>query len=246
MKYTITKEQFGTLSAEYQSDYKLDGDNATLIIEGGPVDLTDALETAEKKRLIEAEHRKNAEAKLTAATETSEQLAKDLKAAGGDKTEIARLTKAHTEEMEKLRDERKTEIAAHTKERHAAMIDKVAAEFATDRFTIPDVMKGPIAARLSVEDVSGTEVIRVLGADGKASALSLEELKTEFVDNSAYKSIVKEPTGSGSGAQKGSGQAGGGATKKKLSEMSGTEEVAFQRDDPAGYAKATAEEPLRV
>jgi hypothetical protein len=82
-------------------------------------------------------------------------------------------------------------------------------------------------------------VIRVKDENGKPSALSLDELKREFLDNQEYSTIIKTKAGSGGGATPSSG---GGATTKKLSEMTPTEEAKFEREDPEGYKAAYAAE----
>ncbi len=79
--------------------------------------------------------------------------------------------------------------------------------------------------------------MRVLAEDGSASTASLADLQKEFLDNPAHKEIIVAKTGSGGGATHTPGS-GGGATVKKLSQMTATEEAAFERENPDAYAAA--------
>ncbi len=67
----------------------------------------------------------------------------------------------------------------------------------------------------------------------------MNDLQKEFLDNKEFSPIIKANAGSGGGAAPGGG---GGAPSKKLSEMTGKEETAFEKADPTGYKAAYAEE----
>lgn len=84
-----------------------------------------------------------------------------------------------------------------------------------------------IKGRLSVEVVDGEARTRVLDKSGKPSALTVEELKNEFFTSDSFAAIIIGSKANGSGAS--GGQRGGGATKKKFSEMSASEKVAYKR-----------------
>ena len=88
--------------------------------------------------------------------------------------------------------------------------------------------------------VDGKAVTRVLDADGAVSALKPEELQKEFLSNDRFSAIVVASRASGSGA--GGGRKGGGATSKRLSEMSATEEAKFANEKPAEYQQMLAAE----
>lgn len=241
MKYTLTKAEFGTLSDDLKKEYSLDGETATLKIEGDDAPTAEKLATAERKREIEAEHRKNAEAKLKEADDRAAKLQKDLENAGGNKEEIQKIKDAHAAEIQKLREEREKESAEVKAARDAALIKEEAAKFASNHFVEAPYGSGFVAAemakRLVVEEVGGVPVVRVQNADGTPSTASLADLQKEFLDKKEFSPIIKANVGSGGGAIPG---VGGGATQKKLSEMTATEEAAFERENPEAYAAALA------
>lgn len=50
-----------------------------------------------------------------------------------------------------------------------------------------------VSSRLSMEDVNGVPTVRVLGADGKPSAASLDDLAKEIRGNAEYASVLVAP-----------------------------------------------------
>ncbi len=235
MKYKIEKAEFEALADTVKAEYTLDGDTATLKLEGAP-----DYEGATKKLEIEKEHRKNAEKAQREAETMSAKLQRDIESAGGSKAEIERIQTAHTAELEKMRSEREVENAANTEKANKFLIDAEASKFANLNFIESpfgnEFIKGKYASRLSVETVDGQQVIRVKDTDGKPSILSVSELQKEYLDNKAFSPIIKANVGSGSGATP--GQQGSGAARKKLSDMSATEEAAFEKENPQEYAAA--------
>lgn len=241
MKYQITKVQFEALGEDTQKEYTLDGDKAILKIEGEGAPTAEVLTRAEDKLRIEKEHRHNAEKARDDAEKREEKLKKDLEGASG-KEEIAKIREDHQKELDKIRDDRAKEQQATKDARNVGLKKETSEAFANDHFTIPGLMVDQFAKRLSIEEVDGTPVVRVLGADGKASALSLDELKKEFLDNKDYSTIIKANAGSGGGADNSGG--GGGASQKKIAEMTAREEADFERGNPDGYKAALTSEGL--
>lgn len=144
----------------------------------------------------------------------------NMKAAGGDWQTLEASYK------QKIAD-KDAEIAAVnttlTGERKDRYIGAAAMEIASKNFTTPKLMVKEIAARLDL-DKDGKTVI-VVGADGKKSASSLEDLTKEFVDNADYKSIVL--------VNKASGSAGNGLKTGSASDQNSP--FTFKTDD--GKAK---------
>lgn len=112
------------------------------------------------------------------------------------------------------------------------LVDNVALGLATEISTAPELMLPHITKRLTAETVNGKLVTRVLDAEGKLSAATLEDLKTEFLQSKTFAAIIVGSKASGSGASGGSG--GGGATKK-FSELSEADRSALYRQDPEKY-----------
>tara|TARA_R110000772_G_scaffold268565_2_gene396222 strand:- start:6759 stop:7490 length:732 start_codon:yes stop_codon:yes gene_type:complete len=239
MKYKLTKAEFEALTEEARTEYTLDGETAVLILEGDDAPTAEKIATLEKKREIEAEHRKNAETKLKEADDRAAKHQKDFESAGGNKEAIEKLRTDHAAEIEKLRTERETESAKVRGDRDAALIKEESSKFASGHFVEAPYgstfIASEMAKRLVVEEVNGSPVVRVQNADGTPSTAALADLQKEFLDNKDFSPIIKAKAGSGGGAIPGQG---GGATKKSLSEMSATEEAAFERENPDAYAAA--------
>lgn len=234
MKYTITKETFDALDEAGKAHYTLSGDSATLVIEDGP-----DYAKLKNKLAIEKEHRMKAETRLTESTTRAEQLKADLDKAGDSPKKLEELRenfeKQLSEEKGKLDAERQTIVAA----RHKNLVNELASGFANDKFTVPELVTDRIAARLHVETVEGSEVVRVLDASGKPSILTVDDLKTEFLGNESFASIIKAPAGSGGNAAQ---SRGGTPATKKLSEMSVAEQSTMERENPEQFRELIAAE----
>lgn len=239
MKYKLTKTEFEALPEDARKEYTLDGDSAILNIEGDDAPTQAKIDALEKKRGIEAEHRKNAETKVKDAEDRATKLQADLESAGGNKDAIEKLKTEHSKELEAMREERKTQDAKVKSDRDAGLIKDAAVEFATKNFVNAPYgatfIAAEMAKRLSVEEVNGSPVVRVVNADGTPSTAALGDLQKEFLDNKEFSPIILGKAGSGGGATPGNG---GGATTKSLSEMNATEEAAFEKEDPSAYAAA--------
>ena len=239
MQYSICKEVLETLEASVQAEYTVDGDTATLNIEGDNAPTFAKIASLEKKRSIEVEHRKTAEAKVRESDDRAAKLQQDLEAAGDDGGELAKVKEAHAAELEGMRVERAAQDAAVKSARNSAMISEEANGFASGNFVDTPYgakfIAGEIAKRLSVEEINGSPVVRVINADGTPSTAALGDLHKEFLDNKDFSPIIKAKAGSGGGATP---SQSGGATDKKISEMTATEEAAFERESPEAYAAA--------
>ena len=239
MQYSISKEVLATLEASVQAEYTVDGDTATLNIEGDNAPTFAKIASLEKKRSIEAEHRKAAESKVKESDDRAAKLQKDLENAGDDGGELAKVKEAHAAELEGMRLERATQDAAMKTARNSAMILEEANGFASGNFVDTPYgakfIASEVAKRLSVEEINGSPVVRVVNPDGTPSTAALGDLHKEFLDNKDFSPIIKAKAGSGGGAIPSSS---GGATTKKISEMTATEEAAFERESPDAYAAA--------
>uniref|UniRef100_UPI0030DDBBBA hypothetical protein n=1 Tax=uncultured Salinibacterium sp. TaxID=459274 RepID=UPI0030DDBBBA len=81
--------------------------------------------------------------------------------------------------------------------------------------------------------------VRVLDASGKPSILTVDDLKTEFLGNESFASIIKAPAGSGGNAAQ---SRGGTPATKKLSEMSVAEQSTMERENPEQFRELIAAE----
>lgn len=94
-----------------------------------------------------------------------------------------------------------------------------------------------ITGRLQVETVDGQVKVRVLDAQGKPSAATIDDLKKEFRDNPAFKPLIAASHASGGGAN---GANPGGGAAKKPSEMSLAERAEWEKQNPQAFAQALA------
>jgi len=89
-----------------------------------------------------------------------------------------------------------------------------------------------IERRLSVDVKEGHPIVRVLGSDGKPSALSLADLKTEIGENKAFAPLLigSKASGSGDVGKKGDGGKGKTITRTQFDAMGAVERMAFFKD----------------
>lgn len=234
MKRKITQAEFDALSEALQALYKQDGDSWILQLEDDPA--FDALKEEKRK---EKEAREAAEAELAKRKKADDDAAEALRV----EREKAAKAAGDVEALEKSwKEKHEADVAAAkaagtqaTSALKSIFINKVAADLAAEISTVPDLMVDKIKARLDLEIADGTPITRVLDVNGKPSALSLDDLKKEFVDNKSYAAIIKASDAQGGGA--GAGNDGNGVPGKKLSEMTATEEAKFANDHPAEYAR---------
>ena len=142
-------------------------------------------------------------------------------------------------------------LAAKDKAVRAAARDAAADALANDISTVPTLLKRYVRDRLSVELVEDNPIVRVLDAAGKASALSLDDLKKEIVADKQFAAIIKASNASGGGAgsksdgNQGNGGAGSGA--KLIAEMTLDERKALHAADPAAFnARVKSEQAAQL
>lgn len=89
--------------------------------------------------------------------------------------------------------------------------DNAALKIAQELSTTPEVLLPHIRERLRAEEVDGSNIVRVLTPDGKASALSVADLIAEFRGNKTFAAVITASRASGSDASRGTrtGDAGG-------------------------------------
>lgn len=185
----LTKEQYDELPDGMKALFKADGDGyistfATAEEVQGLKDNNAAL-IAEKKTATDKE---------TAAQKAAREAQEKIDRQNGD---ISALDKSWTEKLTAA------ETAAADREaRYIASLTKstvgaAATELATKLFGVnAGIMKGHVSARLTMEEKDGKFVVRVLGKDGKPSAMTTDELYKEFTANKEFAPVL---VGSGSG-----------------------------------------------
>jgi hypothetical protein len=236
LKRKITKAEFEALSDGLKTEYKADGDNYVLDLDDTGFENLKA-EKAEERRKREEAERKLQE-REQADAEAAEKLRKEQEKAAKAAGDVEALEKSWKTKYEAdLAAERaRAEAAANALE--TIFVDNVARQMANKISTVPDLLVDLIKKRLRVEHAGETPITRVVDAAGKPSALSLADLEKEFVDNKSFAAIIKASDAQGGGA--GAGSDGNGVPRKKLSEMTATEEAKFANEHPDEYARLVA------
>lgn len=236
LKRKITKAEYDALSDALKAEYKEDGDNYVLDVEDAGFD---ALKE-EKRR--QQERADAAEAELAKKKKDEEEAAEKARKAAEDKAkaegDTAALEKSWKEKYDRDMAEKDEANKKNRSALEAVFVNKVARDIADKISTVPDLLVDIIKKRLTVETTGDVPITRVVDAAGQPSALSLADLEKEFLDNPAYKAIIKASNANGGGA--GGGDAGSGGAGKKLSEMTATEEAKFANEHPEEYERMLA------
>lgn len=223
------RENLDGLPADVAKEYKEVDGKFVLDIEG------DSLDPLINAKNHEKTARQIAEQKLQQAQEQLDEMRR------------GNIPKADVEALEGSWKSKLTEATTKAKEREAKLLQQVhgltigntAAQIAAEISTAPDLMRGEIERRLAVEETEdGRVVVRVKGADGKPSALTLDEFKNELKGDKRYAPIIIGSKASGGGANGGQNGGGGIPSGKKPHEMSSEERLEFYKRDPEGFAQA--------
>lgn len=141
-------------------------------------------------------------------------------------TQITKLKDSHVKEKDTLERSIK-KVFVHD------VASGIAKEIAVDAGAA-ELLVDVIQRRLTVEIVDGEPVTRVLSADGKASSMTPDQLKTEYFTNEKYARIMRASDASGGGA---SGGGKGGGASKTLDGMSEPERNKMAREQPEQFQR---------
>lgn len=233
MKFRLTKEQFEALNDEQKKEYVADGEGFKLNLEdiADPED-NSALKRAkdrEKQRADEAEaERKKLQDKLDAVSNDDARKRGDIEA----------LEKSWKQKETDAKAAGDAAVNAFKGKMEKLLVNDVAMQIAVELTKTVKLILPHIKARLKAEFDGEDAITRVLDADGKPSALSIEDLKKEFRANPDFADIIIGSKASGSGARGGNG----GGASKKLSEMNDADRIEFAKNDPEGFKRAVAEQ----
>lgn len=234
LKRKITKAVFDALSEDFQKEYKADGMDYVLDVEGFE-------DTGELKRAKDrlAEEKKEEKAKREAAEARVAELERlnsgDDEASARKRGDIAALEKAWQAKIDAEAAKGTSAAAALTAQLTRRLVDDTAANMAARLSEKPALLLPHIKARLQADFTGDEPVTRVLGADGKLSALTVAELEKEFVANEDFAAIITGSKASGGGAS--GGRQSGGSAPKKLAEMNDAERIAYAKTNPAAFEK---------
>lgn len=222
LKRIITPEEHKKLSAHLQSEYK-EADGAFVL------DLTDYEDTTALKNAKDHEKKarekaqlelKEAKAALIALTEERD----GMLSGTIPKADAEKLRKSYDEKIAKIEKDLGDKVTNAHASLQTMLVDNVATTMATEIATAPKVLLPHIKSRLKAEEVDGKFVTRVLDAEGKPSALTVDDLKKEMLANKDFSGVLIGSKGSGAGGARETGGAGG--TPKKIDFSKSAKEIA--------------------
>lgn len=210
LKKSVTKDEHSKLPADVQKEYVADGENFKLDVEGGFEDVAALKRAKDHEKTAAAEAKRllhEAQTQLAALTEERD----GLLSGAIPKKDVERLEGSYKTKLAAKETELNAKIAALTGNLNTLLVDNEAARLASKLSTAPEIILPHIKKRLSAETVDGKAVTRVLDAEGKPSASTLEDLEKEIIANPTFAPILTGSKGSGGGA---AGAGGGGAPSK--------------------------------
>lgn len=216
-------------------------DETTPPTEGAPEDvaalkaqLSEALKGLEALKAKNEEllgETKAAKAKAREREEAAARAAEEAAAKSGD---VESLTRSWQDKLTR----REQELLAEVEKRDAQLmqltVGATAQNIASD-LAVPGsagVLAKLVRDRLKYQDGK----VAVLDAEGKPSALTVDELRKEIADDPALAPLIAGSRATGGGA---SGAKGGGAAKT-WDQMTGMERVELRRTNPAEHARLKA------
>ena len=233
MKYLIDKAAFDALDPALQALYTQKGDDYVLAVEGlPPAEDVSGLKAKNDELLAELRANKT---KAREAEEAARLAAEEAARKSGD-TEA--LDRSWNEKHTKALTEKDATLTALQAQIHSLTVGAAAARIAGELAVqgSAGVLQRLIEHRLSMEMRDGVPTVVVRDNEGRPTAATLAEFKTEVTNDPALAPLVAASKASGGGA---SGAKGGGAAKT-WDQLSGMERVELRRTNPAEHARLKA------
>lgn len=211
LKKKISKADFEKLDEAVQGLYTLKGTSYILDVEDDESEIKDALEKERrdhkeaKRKLQEVEDAKKA------AEEAAEEAKRQAAEKNGD---VDAINKSWQAKLDKQKETYENQISTLNSSIESLTVGStstsLAAELAVEGAA--GVIEPHIKSRLKTEFRDGKAVVTVLDKEGKPSAMSVDELKEEFINNPSFARVINGSKASGAGALP--GNKGGGAVPK--------------------------------
>lgn len=235
MALKLILDDISALDDGQKAMYKLDEKSGKYHLDVDPADIPDVngLKTKVQELLDE---KKEEQRKRTLAEQEAAKKSGDVAA-----LETSWQTRLDTETGALKTDlsKRDAQLARLTVGRAAT---EIAAELAvvTNGVSSAKALLPHIERRLQMH-MDGDEVtVRVTDANGKLSAMTLEQLKDEFRNDPVFAPLITASKAGGSGAD-GSKDNGGGGAAKKFKDLNEAERIELHRKDPAEFKRLKAE-----
>lgn len=204
-------EKIDDLPEDVKKEYKKGDDGKFhLDIDGiddhpGVKSLKNAMVNAKAERTTAQDEAKKAKADLEAATNELD----DMRRGAIPKGDVEALEKSWQKKLDTAVGERDGKITRLTGAVDKNVRQAAAASLAAELFVNPALGLPHVLPRLAVAEEGEDYTVKVLGDDGKPSALTLDDFKKELLQNKDLAPILRGTRASGGGA--GGGQGGGGA-----------------------------------
>ena len=204
LKFKIDKAAFDALSDEQKAMYQEAGEGYQLAIEGLP-DVS-GLEAKVNELLGEKKAEKT---KREAAEKAAREAAEDKARKEGD---VVALENSWKQKLAEAEQAYKGQIESLNGSLNTLLVDNVAQSLATQLGgEAAPVLMPHIKSRLAVEVQDGKPVTRVLDAEGKPSAATIDELGKEFAGNKVFAGVIIGSKASGTGGASNPATPAGGA-----------------------------------
>lgn len=213
MALKLTVESLDGLDDSVKSLYKEDNGKYRLDLDG--YEDTTGLKAQRDALLNE---KKEAQRKAKEAEEAAKAAAEEAARKNGD---VAALEKSWQEKLAATESNYKNLNESLTKQIHGLTVGQTATKLAAELAISgsADVLLPHIQSRLTVEIKDGAPSVRVLDLQGKPTAMTVDELKQEFISNKAFAPLIAASKATGGGAST-TNNSGSGATdiQNKLSQ----------------------------
>lgn len=169
------------------------------------------------------------------ATKTDLEEAKRAKPKAGQEDAVEQQRASYEAKIAKMKEDQQTEkenLLGHLSKTHK---DDVALRLASELSDTPKLLVPFIEKRLQFElGASGPET-RVLDAEGKLSASTVEELASEFKANPDFAALVRGSQSNGGGASNANGK--GASGPKKPEDYNEADRVALNKSNPTEFRR---------
>lgn len=223
MVLKLTVESLDGLDDSVKSLYKEDNGKFRLDLDG--YEDTTGLKAQRDALLNE---KKEAQRKAKEAEEAAKAAAEEAARKSGD---VSALEKSWQEKLAATESNYKNLNESLTKQIHGLTVGQTATKLAAELAISgsADVLLPHIQSRLTVEIKDGAPSVRVLDLQGKPTALTVDELKQEFISNKAFAPLIAASKATGGGASSGGGGAAKTMTKNQFDAMNPTQKMEFMR-----------------
>lgn len=221
MVLKVTVDSLDGLDDSVKSLYKEDNGKYRLDLDG--YEDTTGLKAQRDALLNE---KKEAQRKTKEAEEAAKAAAEEAARKSGD---VAALEKSWQEKLATTESNYKSQADALTKQIHGLTVGQTATKLAAELAISgsADVLLPHIQNRLTVEIKDGVPSVRVLDLQGKPTAMTVDELKQEFISNKAFAPLIAASKATGGGASSGGGGAAKTMTRKQFDSMNPNDKMEF-------------------